>query len=293
MTAMRVLVTGAAGQVGMALRATLPKGIDARFVTRADLDIGNVDQVRSYVGTMQPDLIINAAAYTAVDKAESDKSSAIRVNTHAPAYLAQTLASTSAARLIQVSTDFVFDGNANTPYLPTQAVAPVNAYGETKADGEAAVVHALRDRSTIVRTAWVYSSTGHNFLRTMLRLLNERGEVSVVDDQIGSPTSARSLAEVLWGFAVRRDLAGVFHWTDGGVASWYDFAVAIAEEGRAAGVLNRECTVRPIPTVSYPTPARRPAYSVLNKQSTVAALGQAPDHWRVQLRTVMQELAGA
>jgi dTDP-4-dehydrorhamnose reductase len=263
--------------------------MDARFTTRAELDIGDATQVNDYVATFGPDLIVNAAAYTAVDKAESDEAGAVRINTNAPRYLAEAASRTARTRMIHISTDFVFDGAANSPYQPGHPVAPLGAYGRTKAGGEAAVLQILGAKALVVRTAWVYAAAGHNFFRTMLRLLRERGEVSVVDDQIGTPTSAGSLAAVLWRFAVRPELSGVFHWTDAGVASWYDFAVAIAEEATAAGALQRDVKVNPIDTAGYPTPAKRPRYSVLEKRSTCAALGIQPVHWRKQLRVVMQE----
>jgi len=286
---LRVLITGAAGQVGQALRSSLPGGMDARFTTRAELDIGDATQVNDYVAAFDPDLIVNAAAYTAVDKAENDVAGAVRINTQAPRYLAEAALRTGRTRLIHISTDFVFDGAAYVPYPPGHPVAPLSVYGRTKADGESAVLQLLGERALVVRTAWVYSSTGHNFFRTMLRLLRERGEVSVVDDQIGTPTAAGSLVSVLWQFAVRPDLSGVFHWSDAGVASWYDFAVAIAEEAAAVGALQRDVKVNPLDTAGYPTPAKRPRYSVLDKRSTYAALGIRPEHWRKQLRVVMQE----
>jgi len=287
---MRVLITGAGGQLGQALKRLAPQDVETRFATRSDLNIEDAVQVRQYVGEMAPDLIINAAAYTAVDKAEGDEAAALRANSHAPRALAEAALAGSNTRLIHVSTDFVFDGEANIPYQPGDPIAPINVYGRSKAGGETAVLDTLGDRTVVVRTAWVYSAVGHNFLRTMLRLLNERVEVSVVDDQIGTPTSALSLAAALWRFAPRPDLSGVFHWTDAGVASWYDFAVAIAEEGKAAGLLSKEGVVRPIGAHSYPTPARRPKYSVLDKRSTLAALGIESIHWRKQLRSVLQGL---
>lgn len=290
---MRVLVTGVAGQVGQALKAACPPDIDAIFTARADLDIGNETSVRDYVAAVKPDVLVNAAAYTAVDKAETNQADAVRVNALAPRYLAEAALRGGHTRMIQISTDFVFDGQKSLPYRPDDSIAPLGAYGRSKADGEIAVLQALGDRGIVVRTSWVYAASGHNFVRTMLRLLNERGAVSVVTDQIGTPTSASSLAQVLWHFAKRPDLSGIFHWTDAGVASWYDFAVAIAEEGTAAGLIHREVTVTPIPSKDYPTPARRPGYSVLDKGSTLSSLGGSALHWRVELRAVLREVAGA
>ena len=167
----------------------------------------------------------------------------------------------------------------------------MNVYGATKLAGELAARAALGERVAIVRTAWVYSATGSNFVRTMLNLM-KRGSVRVIADQVGTPTSAASLAEVIWRIAAEK-AGGVFHWTDAGVASWYDFAVAIAEEASRAGLLTAPVEVTPIATSDYPTPARRPAYSVLDKSSTVARFGVKQVHWRVRLRTVIEQLRGA
>ena len=167
---------------------------------------------------------------------------------------------------------------------------PSSAYGRTKYQGECAVCELLGERAFIMRTAWLYSSTGKNFLLTMLRLMRERGEVRVVADQIGTPTSVNSLATVLWQCAVQTELSGVYHWTDAGVASWYDFAAAIAEEAFALKLLDNMPTVLPISTSDYPTPALRPAYSVLDKSKLYVALDIKPVHWRQELRTVLGEL---
>ena len=285
---MRVLVTGAAGQVGRLLLETCPGDIEAIATARSDLDIRDAAAVRARMLRDRPDLIINTAAYTAVDKAESDPQAARAINAEAPAVLAAA-AREIAARLIHLSTDFVFDGRASTPYRPDAPTHPLNVYGRTKRDGEEAVLRGLGSHAVILRTAWVYCAHGANFMHTMLRLLRARGEVSVVADQVGTPTAARSVAQVLWQIAARREIQGIHHWTDAGVASWYDFAVAIAEEAVALGLLPPAAAVTPIATEEYPTPARRPAYSVLDKRS-LAALGLIPRHWRQRLREVLQEL---
>ncbi|MHB1871468.1 MAG: dTDP-4-dehydrorhamnose reductase [Steroidobacteraceae bacterium] len=286
---MKVLLTGAAGQLGRALRAMSPASVELIACTRADLDIGDADAVQARLERERPDLIINAAAYTAVDKAESEPDLARRINTGGPENLARS-ARGIGARLIHVSTDFVFDGEACSPYRPEAPTRPVSVYGLTKRDGELAVLAALPERSVIVRTAWVYAAEGANFMRTMLRLLGERGAVRVVADQVGTPTAAGPLAEVLWLIAERPQIRGIHHWSDAGVASWYDFAVAIAEEGAARGLLPAAVTVTPIATEDYPTPARRPAYSVLDKRS-LAGLGFGQIHWRQRLRETLQVLA--
>jgi dTDP-4-dehydrorhamnose reductase len=287
---LKVLVTGANGQLGRALSASVPKGVELLAVTRAELDIADPAAVQHLVSEFQPDLIINAAAYTLVDKAERDVVAAEQANIAGPRNLARAALTLPGTRLIHVSTDFVFDGTHPSPYQPDAPTAPLGVYGQTKLLGEQAVREALDERAVIVRTAWVYDATGKNFLRTMLRLMSERGSVRVVADQVGTPTCVHSLAQVLWGFAARPDTSGVFHWTDAGVASWYDFAVAIAEEAVALGLLVTMPKIEPIATHEYPTPARRPAYSVLDKTATYAALSMSPVHWRVRLREVMTQV---
>lgn len=288
-TEMKVLLTGAGGQLGRALIASVPGGVHCRAVARTDLDIGNVESVHLMVRDFKPDLIVNAAAYTAVDKAEAEVSLAELGNVAGPKNLALAAREVN-ARLLHVSTDFVFDGAQSMPYRPDDATAPLGVYGRTKLKGEQAVQNVLGERAVVLRTAWVYAAEGRNFLRTMLRLMQERGAVRVVADQAGTPTCAHSLAEVLWHFMARSDLSGVYHWTDAGVASWYDFAVAIAEEAVECGILSAMPTVTPIATHEFPTPVKRPAFSVLDKSATHAALGLTPIHWRQRLREVMAQI---
>lgn len=286
---MKVLITGAGGQVGRALVTQAPTAVDIRAVQRGELDIADADGVARYIAAFRPDVIINAAAYTAVDKAESDESGAARGNVEGPRNLAAA-ARDVGARLLHISTDFVFDGQSATPYRPDDAVNPLGVYGRTKLAGERAVLEILCERAAIVRTAWVYAAQGNNFLRTMLRLMSEHGAVRVVTDQIGTPTAALSLADVLWMLALRSDLSGTYHWSDAGVASWYDFAVAIAEEAHLRGLLPGGVQVMPIATHEYPTPASRPHYSVLDKAAIYTALQLTPVHWRQNLRAVLDQL---
>jgi dTDP-4-dehydrorhamnose reductase len=287
----KVLITGAAGQVGRALLDAVPDNFEAIACTHADLDIGASEAVRDCVGRHRPAVVINAAAYTAVDKAESEPAAAQRINADGPGHLAAA-ARECGARLLHISTDFVFDGEASVPYRPDSATHPLSVYGRSKRDGERAVLAALPERATIVRSAWVYAATGANFLRTMLRIMRANGAARVVADQVGTPTAARSLAETLWRIAANPEIRGIHHWTDAGVASWYDFAVAIAEEGGHLGLLPPEVAVTPITTTEYPTPARRPSYSVLDNRS-LAAHGLAPIHWRKRLRAVLREIPSA
>lgn len=285
---MKALITGAGGQLGQALQAAAPKGIVLLPLGRDALDIGDADVIEAFVKAEKPDLILNAAAYTAVDKAEGDAAEAYRINAEAPAHLARAAAA-SGARLVHVSTDFVFDGKSARAYLPGDPANPLGVYGASKRAGEEAVLAAL-PHALIVRTAWVHAATGHNFVKTMLRVMAERGRVSVVADQIGTPTHAASLARAIWAL-VAADAVGMHHFTDAGVASWYDFAVAIAEEAYALGLI-AAAEVVPIATSDYPTPARRPAFGLLDKTATWAITG-VPRHWRQELRLMLAELKEA
>jgi dTDP-4-dehydrorhamnose reductase len=268
---MKVLIAGAAGQLGRALQASAPAGVVIIAPPEADFDITSAAAVAATIAAAAPDLVINAAAYTAVDKAEAEPEAARRINADAVANLAA-----HAPRLVHVSTDFVFDGSASQPIAPETPPSPVSVYGATKLAGEI----AAGPDALIIRTAWVYAAQGNNFVHTMLRLMRERPEVRVVADQIGTPTHAASLARATWALAGHK---GLFHWTDAGVASWYDFAVAIQEEALAIGLLGRAVPIIPIRTADYPTPARRPAYGVLDKSATWAITGPAA-HWRAELR---------
>jgi dTDP-4-dehydrorhamnose reductase len=283
---MKVVVTGAAGQLGQELARTVPPGVTATLLTSGDCDIGDAAAVSAMVVRERPQVIINAAAYTAVDKAESEGAQAARVNARGPSLLA---GAGTEFRLLQVSTDFVFDGTRARAYRPEDAPNPLSVYGRTKLEGEAPV-RARGARGLVLRTSWVYSAVGSNFVKTMLRLMATRPEVRVVSDQIAAPTWARGLAAALWRAVERPQLSGVHHWRDAGVASWYDFAVAIAEDAHAVGLLPQPVTVLPIETRDYPTPARRPAFSLLDCTQTWRELDLMPPHWRVNLRKTLLEL---
>jgi dTDP-4-dehydrorhamnose reductase len=294
----KVLITGAGGQVGRILSSDAPPGVEVLACGHKDLDIADASAVSDYVRLHAPDVIINAAAYTAVDRAESEPELARRVNADGPRHLAASAAAAAtgaarapAIRLIHLSTDFVFDGAASVPYRPEAATNPLGVYGITKLAGERAVLEALPGRSVVLRTAWVYAAEGANFVRTMLRVMKANGTVRVVADQVGTPTAARALSETIWQLVAKPDVTGIHHWTDAGAASWYDFAVAIAEEGALLGLVPPDVTVIPIATAEYPTPARRPSYSVLDKTS-LTSLGLTPLHWRKRLRSVLGEMKG-
>lgn len=289
---MKVLVTGgSSGQLHSELLRTCPGAIEIVDTGTERLDITDAQAVDAAVADSSAECIVNAAAYTAVDKAEEEGNidAAFAVNEHGVVNLAKA-ASAASARLIHVSTDFVFGDMPATPIRPDAPTDPVSVYGKSKLAGEMHLQEMMAGNSLIVRTAWVYSSFGNNFVKTMLRLMNERDEVGVIADQIGSPTWANGLATALWR-AVETNSTGIMHWTGAGVASWYDFAQAILEEGREYGLINNDkVVVNPLRTDQYPTPAARPSYSVLETSVTRAELGIKPVHWREELRQMLREL---
>lgn len=285
---MKVLLTGARGQVGAAVVRAAPADIDVVGLAHAELDIADEKQVSAAMREVKPDVVINAAAYTAVDRAESEPELARAANEHGPRILAQAAAQ-AGARLIHLSTDYVFDGNSVQPWAADAHPNPLNVYGLTKLAGERAVIAAAPDRSVVLRSAWVYAARGKNFVATMLRLMRERASVRVVADQIGTPTAAHSIADALWRITALPAVRGVHHWTDAGVASWYEFAQAIAEEGAARGMLRAGVEVQAITSAEYPTPARRPRFSVLDCAHTIVQVGFSPSHWRVNLRRVLEQ----
>lgn len=282
---MKVLVTGAGGQLGSAIIAAAPPDVQVIGLDRHALDITNPSATIGVMERERPDIIVNAAAYTAVDRAEVEASIAVEVNGTAVGNLA-TAAGQVGARLIQISTDFVFDGKRSVPYPTDAEPAPLNVYGQSKLAGE----RGAGRRALIIRTAWLYANDGRNFVNTMLHLLRQRDEIHVVSDQVGTPCFAPGLAAALWKLA-SNEATGVLHYTDSGVASWYDFAVAVQEEAADAGLLRSRTRIIPTSSVAYPAPALRPAYSVLNKDRTWDVLGYRAPHWRVNLRHMLKEVA--
>ena len=285
---MRVLITGAGGQLGRALIALAPDDTTVRAVSHGQLDIADVSAVEAALRDFRPDVLINAAGFTRVDDAETERAAAERANATGPAVLAAA-GRRLGAWLVQVSTDYVFDGEQSHPYSPAAPTHPLSVYGRTKLQGEQAVARELPAHSTVVRTSWLYAADGRNFLTTMLRLMRSRPQLTVVSDQIGAPTSVTGLARVLWAFT-RRRAPGVYHWCDSGVASWYDFAIAIAEEAVSVGVLAYSPPILPITSADYPTAARRPPCSILDKRDTERLLGLAALHWRRALRETLGAL---
>lgn len=310
---MKVLLTGGSGQLGQALQSSAPTVIGLEPLElwapgRAHLDLSDPQACRQAVLTWRPDWVLNAGAYTAVDQAEREPQLAAAINAVAPGALAEALSELQAdggppRRMLQLSTDFVFDGHQGRPYAPESPVAPLGVYGSTKAAGERVVLEVLGGQAAahLLRTSWVYGPVGRNFCLTMLRLHRQRAEqgqpLAVVVDQVGCPTSTTGLAAACWR-AVSQVQAGqtlppILHWSDVGVASWFDFALAIGELAQAVGLLDQPAQVAPITTADYPTPAERPCYSLLDCTATRAALGLPGEPWRHALEAVLRQLAVA
>lgn len=274
----RALLFGASGQVGTALQRTMPASWTVAAHDLGETDIRQMSAVSAAIADVRPELIVNCAAFTNVDGAESNAAEAHEVNAVAPGIIAAA-AARAGVRFVHISTDYVFDGEAHTPYMPDAPTAPTSVYGRTKCDGENRV-RGASPSSVIVRTAWVHSGGGANFVRTSVRHLCAGRVMRVVDDQIGTPTRAWNLAQALWRIAERPQVHGTLHFTDAGVASWFDVAVVVLETLRAAGRLPEGAGVAPIRTSEYPTAARRPAYSVLDKHGSWQAIDYVPPHWR-------------
>ena len=297
---MKVLILGN-GQVANAVAATAleanavpssapgggTRGIEVISRARAALDIVDAAAVLRTFTELKPDWVVNAAAYTAVDLAEDQKDPAFAVNDTAVAGLASAAAKVG-CRLLHLSTDFVFDGSSSRAYLPGDGTNPLSVYGASKLAGERHVT--AEAAGVVLRTSWVYAATGKNFVLTMLRLMREKPQLSVVSDQIGAPTWATSIGRAIWGLIETQAAGGIYHWTDLGVASWYDFAVAIQDEALARGLLSRLVPVIPIASSQYPTRATRPAFSLLDTAATRGAIKMPGDHWRHNLRKMLDEL---
>jgi dTDP-4-dehydrorhamnose reductase len=285
-----VLVLGG-GQIARAVGAAVPSQHQVLTRTHAQLDIVDEHAVARTLSEVKADWVVNAAAFTAVDLAEDQPALAHAVNDVAVGSLARASAQ-EGSRLLHLSTDFVFDGNSSRAYLPTDEPMPLSVYGASKLRGERHVLDASAS-GIVLRTSWVYAAMGKNFVLTMLRLMREKDRVSVVCDQIGAPTWAASVATAIWELIDTAAKGGVYHWTDLGVASWYDFAVAIQDEALVHGLLSRAIPITPIASAAYPTRARRPAFSVLDTTSTRASINVPVQHWRYNLRAMLDELRTA
>jgi len=285
MQAKKILITGANGQLGKELQRLSSNypGFNYFFRSRQELPIEDKKQVNDFFRDVKPEYCINCAAYTAVDKAESERDTAFLINGDAAGFLSAASKSI-ACKFIHVSTDYVFDGASSTPLKETDTTNPVNIYGESKLKGEL-LASEHNDETLIIRTAWVYSSFGNNFLKTMIRLMRERESINVVDDQIGSPTYAAGLADAIMKIASTQHFSpGIYNYSDEGQISWFDFAVAIKE------LIGASCIVNPIPTSQYPTPARRPHYSLLDKTKIRETYGIAIPEWKSNLAECINQI---
>lgn len=289
---MKILLTGINGELGNQLQTPLKKIGEVSVVGRENLDLVDSNAISQLIGQVQPELIINAAAYTAVDKSEKEPELADAVNRIAPGIMAKE-AKKLGATLIHISTDYVFDGSQSRPYTETDLTNPLGIYGKSKLAGEEAI-RETEVNHIIIRTAWVYGAYGKgNFVKTMLRLGKDREELRVVYDQVGCPTWTGDLAEAIAQIIphLNSQTYGTYHYTNSGAISWYDFAMAIFEEAKKLGFPLEVKRVVPITTAEYPTPAKRPAFSVLNSGKISKVLGNHPPYWLNSLRQMLKQLA--
>jgi dTDP-4-dehydrorhamnose reductase len=287
---MKIAVIGRSGQLAWEIQQLQNAELAVFCLGRDDVDLSCPMKLTEQVELLEPDAVINASAYTSVDNAESDQENAFKLNCEYVGNLA-SVCKKLAIPFIHVSTDFVFHGDKGSPYLPDDTINPLGEYGASKAAGEKRICDIYPQMSCVLRTSWVYSTHGNNFVKTMLKLMNSKPELGIISDQIGTPTYAKGLA-VACIKAAKQNVTGIHHYTDNGVASWYDFAVAIQEIALSLGMLDTEISINPITTADYPTPAKRPHYSVLDKSSFVNAFPSCElVHWRKQLENMMRELA--
>ena len=282
----RILITGANGQLGNEFRMLESgyPGYEFIFLSKQDLSITDKESVQNVFKTYKPEWCVNCAAYTAVDKAESEKEQALAINATAAGLLAEACAQHNAG-FIHISTDYVFDGSSATPYREGDATGPINVYGESKLLGEQLVIKN-HPRAIIIRTAWVYSYFGNNFVKTMMRLMKERESINVVEDQVGSPTHAADLAQAIMHIISQgSNASGIFHYSNEGRISWYEFALAIKD------LTGSRCKVNPIPSSQYPTPAKRPHYSLLDKTRIASTFLVPIANWRESLEVCVRKLS--
>lgn len=286
---MKIIVIGKSGQLAWELSQLSTPEQEVVCLGRDDVDLQDTSALVNSFKQHNAIGVINASAYTAVDKAESDVENAFALNAKAVGNLAQACKALSVP-FVHISTDFVFHGDKGSPYLPSDEINPLGVYGASKAQGEQLIANIYPEHSVIIRTSWVYSTHGNNFVKTMLNLMTSKPELGVISDQIGTPTYAKGLAQACIA-SLNSHVVGVHHYTDTGVASWYDFAVAIQNIGIELGLLDKKIPIKPITTAQYPTPAERPHYSVLDKASLVNALPELSlMHWQTQLKHMMTAL---
>lgn len=281
----KIIITGASGQLGLSVRNAAAEfgGYDFLFLSRADLPVDDDEGLASYFGSIQPDFCINCAAYTAVDAAESNVEEAFAVNAGAVKTLAEVCRDNN-TKLIHISTDYVFNGQSSTPYQEDTKVDPINVYGASKAKGEELAI-AANPETIIIRTSWVYSEYGKNFVKTMIRLMGERDQLNVVSDQTGAPTYAPDLAKaILRIIDAGAEKPGIFHYCNEGSITWYEFALAIRE------LTGSNCQVNPIPSSAYPLPAKRPSFSLLDTSAITREYGIEMLPWKQSLKNCLQKL---
>ena len=294
---MKIIITGANGQLGRALRKSVPPQIRGEFVEainlkKTDLNLLDQEKCKQYIYESKPDWVINAAAYTSVDKAEDQSELAMAINCSGPKAIAEALLDTG-GKLIQISTDYVFDGKKNIAYKPEDKTNPLGVYGKSKLDAEKVLVGILESTNQvkIIRTSWLIGPEGKNFALTMLRLLDEKEAINVVSDQIGCSTSTINLSYICWKL-VEKCLEGIFiptilHWSDAGVTSWYDIAVAISEISKELSILKRPAFINPISSLEYSTKIIRPTFSLLDYSLTSEVLNIKSRHWRSSLKKII------
>ena len=290
---MKILLTGGSGQLGQEIIKYKPKGVEIFYPSRNILDLSDYMACKKIVEDQKPDWVVNCGAYTQVDAAEKNIQLSQKINGYAPAAFTEAINRLN-SNLLHISTDFVFDGNQNFPYNENQNPNPLSQYGASKALGEELIKNKIEDieKATILRTSWLISPRGKNFILTMLKLHSEKDSLKVVSDQIGCPTSAGDLAKVCWKIIKlkkKKKLPFILHWCDAGVTSWFDIAVAVGEIAKELDINKKEAIIFPINTSEYPTSAKRPKYSILNTRKTSQLLEMQANHWRKNLRNILIE----
>jgi dTDP-4-dehydrorhamnose reductase len=284
---MNVLLTGASGQVGKDLVHTCPDKINLLALDKHTLDISNHDNIKKIFNKFKPNLVINAAAYTSVENAEAEKELAYQINRNGVANIALAC-KTNNIRLIHYSTDYVFDGKNSFPYTTQYKPNPINVYGQSKLEGEKKALEINHGKTLIIRTSWIYSNHGNNFVNTMLKLMNENESIEIITDQTGTPTWARSVAKITWRFVIHPEFNGVFNFSDSGSTTWFEFAKEIQSVATKYNILNNATKIIPIATDDYPSNVKRPLYSVLDCNKTWELLNVKPDDWRTSLGKMLR-----
>ncbi|MBA59582.1 MAG: dTDP-4-dehydrorhamnose reductase [Gammaproteobacteria bacterium] len=284
---MSILVFGQNGQLGKCLRDTQPQGMEVFYSGRADVDLCNTQCLERYLDEKRPDVIINAGAYTEVDIAEKESKKAFLVNCDAPSVMAR-YAESKNKRLLHISTDYVFDGLKASPYVPDDQTNPLSEYGKSKRGGEIAVSELSPENSVVIRTSWLYSEYGSNFVKKILAIMAKQSEIKVVNDQRGSPTYARTFAEVIWRIVKKKDfVSGIYHWANSGDVSWFEFAETIKRIALSKGILESDPVILPLTSSDYPAKALRPYFSVLDSSILSEYAQLAPIAWNADLEKML------